>query len=87
MSAMGWRLKLTFTVCVIDPMVQAIRIQTPALGPNLDLPHGTPSSRRWRPQSSKGRLESGDTHLMRRFAGEHERHLDIAAKIKRDLGW
>jgi hypothetical protein len=29
----------------------------------------------------------GDTSLMLRFAGEHERHLDIAAKIKRDLGW
>jgi hypothetical protein len=29
----------------------------------------------------------GVTHIMLRFAGDHERHLEIASKIKRDLGW
>ena len=31
--------------------------------------------------------DAGATHIMLRFAGDHERHLEIAAKIKRDLGW
>ena len=30
---------------------------------------------------------AGATHIMLRFAGDHDRHLEIAAKIKRDLGW
>src|SRR5690242_19677573 len=35
----------------------------------------------------KSYADAGVQHIMLRFAGEHERHLDIAAKIKRDLGW
>ena len=31
--------------------------------------------------------DSGVGHVMLRFAGDHERHLEIASKIKRDLGW
>jgi alkanesulfonate monooxygenase SsuD/methylene tetrahydromethanopterin reductase-like flavin-dependent oxidoreductase (luciferase family) len=31
--------------------------------------------------------DAGATHLMLRFAGDHERHLDIASRIKRELGW
>jgi probable F420-dependent oxidoreductase len=35
----------------------------------------------------KSYADAGATHLMLRFAGDHERHLDVAARIKRDLGW
>jgi alkanesulfonate monooxygenase SsuD/methylene tetrahydromethanopterin reductase-like flavin-dependent oxidoreductase (luciferase family) len=35
----------------------------------------------------KSYADAGATHLMLRFAGDHERHLDVASKIKRDLGW
>lgn len=35
----------------------------------------------------KSYADAGAAHIMLRFAGDHERHLDIAAKIKRDLGW
>jgi len=35
----------------------------------------------------KSYADAGAQHIMLRFAGEHERHLDIAAGIKRDLGW
>ncbi|HEY6983984.1 LLM class flavin-dependent oxidoreductase [Reyranella sp.] len=35
----------------------------------------------------KSYADAGVTHIMLRFAGDHERHLDLAAKIKRDLGW
>src|SRR6185436_9224795 len=31
--------------------------------------------------------DAGATHIMLRFAGDHERHLDLAAGIKRELGW
>jgi probable F420-dependent oxidoreductase len=35
----------------------------------------------------KSYADAGATHLMLRFAGDHERHLEVAARIKRDLGW
>jgi probable F420-dependent oxidoreductase len=35
----------------------------------------------------KSYADAGVTHIMLRFAGDHERHLELAAKIKRDLGW
>jgi len=35
----------------------------------------------------KGYADAGVTHLMLRFAGEHERHLEIVARLRRDLGW
>jgi len=35
----------------------------------------------------KSYADAGATHLMLRFAGDHERHLDIASRIKRELGW
>ncbi|MFI5000790.1 MAG: LLM class flavin-dependent oxidoreductase [Reyranellales bacterium] len=35
----------------------------------------------------KSYADAGATHLMLRFAGDHERHLDAASRIKRDLGW
>jgi probable F420-dependent oxidoreductase len=35
----------------------------------------------------KSYADAGATHLMLRFAGDHERHLDLASRIKRDLGW
>ncbi|MBN9090209.1 MAG: LLM class flavin-dependent oxidoreductase [Reyranella sp.] len=31
--------------------------------------------------------DAGATHIMLRFAGDNERHLDIAARIRRALGW
>jgi probable F420-dependent oxidoreductase len=35
----------------------------------------------------KSYADAGATHLMLRFAGDHERHLEVGARIKRDLGW
>ena len=35
----------------------------------------------------KSYADAGATHLMLRFAGDHERHLEVASRIKRDLGW
>jgi len=35
----------------------------------------------------KSYADAGASHLMLRFAGDHERHLEVAARIKRDLGW
>ena len=35
----------------------------------------------------KSYADAGATHLMLRFAGDHERHLDLAAGLKRELGW
>ena len=35
----------------------------------------------------KSYADAGVTHLMLRFAGDHERHLEAASRIKRDLGW
>jgi probable F420-dependent oxidoreductase len=35
----------------------------------------------------KSYADAGATHLMLRFAGDHDRHLEVAAKIKKDLGW
>lgn len=35
----------------------------------------------------KSYADAGATHLMLRFAGDHERHLEAASRIKRDLGW
>lgn len=32
-------------------------------------------------------VDAGASHLVLRFAGDHERHLDVAARIRRDLGW
>ena len=34
----------------------------------------------------KSYADAGATHLMLRFAGDHDRHLDIASRIKRELG-
>ncbi len=34
-----------------------------------------------------GYAEAGAAHLVLRFAGEHERHLDAAARVRRSLGW
>ncbi|MGH8431079.1 MAG: LLM class flavin-dependent oxidoreductase, partial [Solimonas sp.] len=35
----------------------------------------------------KAYADAGATHLVLRFAGDHERHLEIAARLRRDLGW
>lgn len=35
----------------------------------------------------KSYADAGATHLMLRFAGDHERHLEVASRIKRDLSW
>ncbi len=35
----------------------------------------------------KGFADAGATHLVVRFAGDHERHLDIVTGIRRTLGW
>jgi alkanesulfonate monooxygenase SsuD/methylene tetrahydromethanopterin reductase-like flavin-dependent oxidoreductase (luciferase family) len=35
----------------------------------------------------KSYADVGATHIMLRFAGDHERHLEVASRIKRDLGW
>lgn len=35
----------------------------------------------------KAYVDAGASHLVLRFAGDHERHLDAAARIRRDLGW
>ncbi|MGD9884405.1 MAG: LLM class flavin-dependent oxidoreductase [Reyranella sp.] len=35
----------------------------------------------------KAYVDAGASHLVLRFAGDHERHLEAAAKIRRDLGW
>jgi alkanesulfonate monooxygenase SsuD/methylene tetrahydromethanopterin reductase-like flavin-dependent oxidoreductase (luciferase family) len=35
----------------------------------------------------KSYADAGATHIMLRFAGDHDRHLELGARIKRDLGW
>ena len=35
----------------------------------------------------KGYADAGATHMVLRFAGEHERHMDIIAEIRASLGW
>lgn len=35
----------------------------------------------------QGYATAGATHLVLRFAGEHERHLETLAKVRSDLGW
>ena len=35
----------------------------------------------------KSYADAGATHLVLRFAGDHDRHLETAARIRRDLGW
>lgn len=35
----------------------------------------------------KSYADAGATHLVLRFAGDHERHLEIAARLRRELGW
>ena len=35
----------------------------------------------------KSYADAGASHLVLRFAGDHERHLDLAAGIRRQLGW
>jgi hypothetical protein len=35
----------------------------------------------------KGFADAGATHIVLRFAGDHERHLETAARVRRDLGW
>jgi alkanesulfonate monooxygenase SsuD/methylene tetrahydromethanopterin reductase-like flavin-dependent oxidoreductase (luciferase family) len=35
----------------------------------------------------KSYADAGATHLVLRFAGDHERHLDAAARIRSELGW
>ena len=35
----------------------------------------------------KSYADAGATHIVLRFAGDNERHLDIAARIRRALGW
>jgi alkanesulfonate monooxygenase SsuD/methylene tetrahydromethanopterin reductase-like flavin-dependent oxidoreductase (luciferase family) len=35
----------------------------------------------------KSYADAGATHFVLRFAGDHERHLETAARIRRDLGW
>jgi alkanesulfonate monooxygenase SsuD/methylene tetrahydromethanopterin reductase-like flavin-dependent oxidoreductase (luciferase family) len=35
----------------------------------------------------KSYADAGASHLVLRFAGDHERHLDVVARLKGDLGW
>jgi alkanesulfonate monooxygenase SsuD/methylene tetrahydromethanopterin reductase-like flavin-dependent oxidoreductase (luciferase family) len=35
----------------------------------------------------KSYADAGATHIMLRFAGDNERHLDVAVRIRRGLGW
>jgi probable F420-dependent oxidoreductase len=35
----------------------------------------------------KSYADAGASHLVLRFAGEHERHLEIVSRLRRDLGW
>ena len=35
----------------------------------------------------KGYADAGASHLVLRFAGDHERHLETVARLRRDLGW
>ena len=35
----------------------------------------------------KSYTEAGASHLVLRFAGDHERHLDIVSRLRQDLGW
>jgi len=35
----------------------------------------------------KSYADAGATHIMLRFAGDNERHLGIASRIRRTLGW
>ena len=35
----------------------------------------------------KSYADAGASHLVLRFAGEHERHLDLVASLRRELGW
>jgi alkanesulfonate monooxygenase SsuD/methylene tetrahydromethanopterin reductase-like flavin-dependent oxidoreductase (luciferase family) len=35
----------------------------------------------------KSYAEAGASHLVLRFAGEHERHLQIVSRLRQDLGW
>ena len=54
--------------------------------------HARPPAQLRRPASGaaawlKSYADAGATHLMLRFAGDHERHLELAARIKRELGW
>ena len=35
----------------------------------------------------KSYADAGASHLVLRFAGDHERHLEIVARLRRDLGW
>ncbi|WP_421994408.1 LLM class flavin-dependent oxidoreductase [Reyranella sp.] len=35
----------------------------------------------------KSYIDAGVTHLVLRFAGDHDRHLEMAAQMRRDLGW
>ena len=35
----------------------------------------------------RGYVEAGASHLILRFAGDHERHLDALAAVRAKLGW
>jgi hypothetical protein len=35
----------------------------------------------------KNYVDAGASHLVLRFAGEHEKQLEIVARLRRDLGW
>ena len=35
----------------------------------------------------KSYVDAGAQHLVLRFAGDHERHLEAAARLRRELGW
>lgn len=35
----------------------------------------------------KSYADAGASHLVLRFAGDHERHLEIVSRLRRDLGW
>jgi hypothetical protein len=35
----------------------------------------------------KSYADGGASHLVLRFAGDHERQLEIAARVRRELGW
>ena len=35
----------------------------------------------------KAYADAGVSHLVLRFAGDHERHLETAGRLRRDLGW